>query len=99
MDRVVANEIIGAELNSYRQLTLEDIRLLVGERVTRRVRGRDGVDYDLTTELREQGDGVTLCTTICNANWGSPHDPLSDSIEILGRRGVRGEKGQSDYES
>ena len=47
MNHVIANYLLAAELQAYRELPFTELSQLVGERSTRCVRGTDGVDYDL----------------------------------------------------
>jgi hypothetical protein len=85
MNHVVANQLLASELQAYRELPFPDLRQLVGERSTRHIRGKDGVDYDLTMIVRwrlsDDGD-IRVIGFIGESNWGSPHDTLDDTIVV-----------------
>ena len=85
MNHVVAYELLTAELSAYRELPFQDLCQLVGERSSRLVRARDGVDYDLAVEARwrlhPNGD-IRVTVFIGEANWGGPHDALDDTIVV-----------------
>jgi hypothetical protein len=87
MNRVIAYELLTAELAVYRELAFSELRQLVGERSSRLVRGRDGVDYDLTVvvrwRLQEDGE-IRVIGLIGEADWGSPHDSLDDTFVVQG---------------
>jgi hypothetical protein len=85
MNHVVAYELLMAELSAYRELSFTDLCQLVGERSSRLVRGKDGVDYDLAVEARwrlHPNDDIRVTAFIGEANWGSPHDALDDTIIV-----------------
>jgi hypothetical protein len=85
MNRVIAYQLLNAELAAYRGLAYDEVRQLVGERFSRLVRGMDGVDYDLLTTVRWRfGDEVDIGVKafIGEANWGGPHDEIHDTIVI-----------------
>jgi hypothetical protein len=85
MNHVVAYELLTAELTAYCRLPFQELCQLVGERTSRLVRGKDGVDYDLAVDIqwreRPQGD-VRVRGFIGEANWGGPHDALDDAIVV-----------------
>jgi hypothetical protein len=89
MNHVIANEMLMAELRTYQALPFHDLCQLVGERSSRLVRGADGVDYDLATDVRWrlQPDGdIRVNVFVGEANWGGPHDALDESIVITRQR-------------
>jgi hypothetical protein len=85
MDHVIANHLIALELRAYRELPFPELRQLVGEHSTRRIRAKDGVDYDLTMIVRwrhaDEGD-IRVIGFIGESSWGSPHDTLDDTIVV-----------------
>ncbi len=85
MDHVIANHLLASEFRAYRELPFPELRQLVGERSTRRIRGEDGVDYDLTMIVRwrlsDEGD-IRVIGFIGVSSWGSPHDALDDTIVV-----------------
>jgi hypothetical protein len=92
MNHLIANHLLNAELQAYRELPFSELRQLVGERSTRRVRGEDGVNYDLTMIVRWHPDDecdIHVTGFIGESNWGGPHDTLYDTIVVPNaRRGV-----------
>jgi hypothetical protein len=85
MNRVVAYELLLAELSAYRELPFHELRQFVGEHSSRCVRGPDGVDYKLTVETRwrPQADGhIRITGFIGAANWGGPHDSLDETFVV-----------------
>jgi hypothetical protein len=85
MNRVVENELITAEFNAYRALSFDELRQLVGEDSSRLKRGRDGVDYEVTTIVgwsRQQIGSVFVRVVVGNANWGSPAGCSDEYITI-----------------
>jgi hypothetical protein len=85
MNHIVAYELMIAELSAYRELSFHELCQLVGERSSRLVRGRDGVDYNLAIEARwrlhPHGD-IRVTAFIGDANWGGPFDALDDTIVV-----------------
>ena len=85
MNHVIAYELLTAELNVYRDLAYDDLRQLVGERASRMVRGKDGVDYDVATtvkpSLRRDGS-ICIRAFIGEAAWGAPYDSVADMIIV-----------------
>ena len=85
MNHVVANQLLALELQTYRALPFPELRQLVGEQPTRHIRGKDGVDYDLTINVRwrfrEHGD-ICVKGFIGESEWGNPHDLLEDAIIV-----------------
>ena len=82
MNQVVAYELLSAELATYRERPYRELCTLVGAPLSRLVR-RDGVDYDITTtiqRLKKSGGDIEIHATVREADWGSPHDPIADSI-------------------
>jgi hypothetical protein len=80
MNHVVAYELLTSELAAYRNLPFDELHELVGERSSRQVRGRDGVDYDLAIFVRwrlQAGGDMRVHAFIGEANWGSAHDQLA----------------------
>jgi hypothetical protein len=70
-------------LADYRRLEIEELRELVGERLSRIVQGKDGVDYDLTVVVGWAPGGVIRVTAfIGEATWGSPHDTLDETFVV-----------------
>jgi hypothetical protein len=85
MNHVVAYELLTSELAAYRNLPFDELHELVGERSSRQVRGRDGVDYDLAIFVRwrlQAGGDIRVHAFIGEANWGSAHDQLDDGIVV-----------------
>jgi hypothetical protein len=85
MNRVIAYELLLAELSVYRELPFHELRQFVGERSSRRVHGADGVDYELTvvTRWRLEADGdIRVIGFIGAANWGGPHDSLDETFVV-----------------
>lgn len=85
MNHVIAYELLTAELNVYRDLAYDDLRQLVGERASRMVRGKDGIDYDVATTItpspRRDGS-ICVRAFIGDAAWGAPNDSVADMIII-----------------
>ena len=87
MNHVIAYELLTAELAAYRDLPFDDVCQPVGERSSRLVRGKDGVDYDLAIGVWQRANGdIGVTAFIGDANWGAPHDALDDTI-VITRRG------------
>jgi hypothetical protein len=87
MNRVVAYQLLLAELSAYRELPFRELREFVGERSSRRMRGPDGVDYELTvvTRWRLEADGdIRVIGFIGAANWGGPHDSVDETFVVTG---------------
>lgn len=85
MNHVVAYQLLASELNAYRNLSLPELRQVIGEKSTRCVRGEDGLDYDLTVIVQWQSeiDGdIAVTAFIGESAWGGPHDSLDDTIVI-----------------
>jgi hypothetical protein len=83
MNHVIAYKLLADELAAYRQLPADDVRQLAGEHSSRLVRGKDGVDYNLTVVVRtSSGDDVRVVGFIGVADWGSPHDSLDETMSI-----------------
>ena len=82
MNRVVAYKLLAGQLAAYRQLPVDDIRQLAGERSSRLVRGEDGVDYNITILVRSRhdNDDIRVIGFVGLADWGSPHDFLDETI-------------------
>jgi hypothetical protein len=92
MNHVIAYQLLASELQAYRALPFPELHQLVGEQSTRRVRGEDGVDYDLTMIVRwrlyDDGD-IRVTGFIGESNWGGPHDRLDDTIVVPNPRAGR----------
>ena len=85
MNRSIANHLLALELRAYCELPFQELRQLVGEHTTRRIRGEDGVDYDLTMIVRWRLNGdsdIRVTGFIGESNWGSRHDTLDDTIVV-----------------
>lgn len=85
MNRVVAYELLTAELNNYRSLAHCELQSLLGERMTRMIRGKDNVDYEIVTTFQpsaQNADSICVHTAITEATWGAPYDQLTNTIEI-----------------
>lgn len=83
MNHVIANELLGSELQVYRQLPFSELCQLVGENSIRCISGKDGVNYDLTMIVRwHDNDSVRVTGFIGESNWGGPNDTLDDTIIV-----------------
>jgi hypothetical protein len=83
MNHVVAYQLLSDELNAYRVLSFADLAPLVGEQ-SQRIIQKDGVDYsvDIAVTRPPQSNDILVNGSIGDANWGSPHDQLEDTIII-----------------
>jgi hypothetical protein len=85
MNHIIANQLLSSGLQVYRELPFSELRQFIGERSTKRLRGEDGVDYDLTIlvewKLNDDGD-IRITGFIGESNWGGPHDSLDDTIVV-----------------
>lgn len=85
MNHVIANQLLNAELQVYRELSFAELRQLAGEHSTRCIRGEDGVNYDVTMIVRwRRGEGgdIRVSGFVGESDWGSPHDTIDDTIVI-----------------
>ena len=85
MNHVIAYELLTAELNVYRDLAYDDLRQLVGERASRMIRGKDGVDYDVATTVtpsRRRDGSICVRAFVGEATWGTPCDSVADMIVV-----------------
>jgi hypothetical protein len=85
MNRIVAYELLTAELNNYRGLAHGELQSLLGERVTRMIRGKDNVDYEIATTVdpsAQDANFICVHTAITEAAWGAPYDQLAHAIEV-----------------
>jgi hypothetical protein len=85
MNRIIAYELVTAELATYRSLPYDELRQLVGERTSRLVHGADGIDYDLAIRVNwrlKVGGDIRVTIFAGAADWGSPHDTLSHSVIV-----------------
>jgi hypothetical protein len=84
MNHVVAYQLLTAELDNYRELPYEEVSHLVGAPLSRLV-NRDGADYEITTtvkRLKKTYGDIELRVTAHNADWGSPHDPVEETVVV-----------------
>ena len=85
VNHVVAYALLTSELATYRNLRLEDLRQLLGQRSSRQRRGNDGVDYVVSVIVRwrtcEDGD-IRVTGYVGEAAWGGPHDSLDETFVV-----------------
>jgi hypothetical protein len=85
MNRVVGNELIAEEFDAHRALPFNDLRQLIGESTSRLKRGRDGVDYEVTTIVgwsSSKNGSVVVRVVVGDANWGGPAGCSDECIII-----------------
>jgi len=81
MNHFVAYKLLADELAIYHNLAYLDLVQLLGEQLTRTVRGADEVDYSLAVAIEWQShvDGeIRLHGQVLEAAWSSPHESLPD---------------------
>jgi hypothetical protein len=85
MNRIVAYELLTTELNNFLGLAHGELQSLLGERVTRMIRGKDNIDYEIATTVQpsaQDANSISVHTTITDATWGAPYDLLTHTIEV-----------------
>jgi hypothetical protein len=85
MNRATAYQLLTAELAAHRDIGYAELCKLVGEQMSQRAKGVDGVEYEISIHVQwcNQVDG-DICVTgsIGETAWGSPHDSLDDTIVV-----------------
>lgn len=72
MDKVVADEIIGKELESLRKLPYSSLSALIGKPVTRTTAGRDGREYDIEVQVLwddRPDEGLRVIVAVSDGGW------------------------------
>jgi hypothetical protein len=90
MNHIVAYQLLDTGLLPFRELSYAELRQLVGEKSTNRVRGEDGMDYDLATIVQwRTGQSGDICVTgfVAESAWGGPHDSINVQFIVPERRG------------
>ena len=84
MDNVVADEIIGKELESLRKLPYSYLSALIGKPVTRKAAGPDGREYDIEVQAfwdDRPDEDLRVIVSVSDASWRAML-PRSGSVVV-----------------
>jgi hypothetical protein len=84
MNHVSGYELLSNEISRYQALPYDDVSALIDQPYSHTVR-KGGIDYEVTVCVAwygEQGGDIVVRGSVREANWGSSHDVLEDSIVV-----------------